>query len=75
MRGEVIWTQADEILERGIKMGIEQGREEGQRNAAGLMNFLWSHGHGDEAIKAGSDEAYLNRLLNDYANGTLTLHQ
>ena len=76
MRGEVIRTQADEILERGIKQGIERGIErgekEGKRNTAGLLNFLLTHGRNDDAIRATSDENYLNQLLKDYANGVLT---
>ena len=49
----------------------EEGREEGQRSTAGLMNFLWSHGRSDDAIRAGNDKDYLDQLLKDYAGGTL----
>ena len=63
MRGEVIRTQADEIL--------EQGEKKGKRNTAGLINFLLTHGRNDDAIRATSDENYLNQLLKDYSSGML----
>ena len=55
----------------GREEGRLEGRKEGQRSAAGLMNFLWSHGRGDDAIRAGNDEDYLDQLLKDYTGGTL----
>ena len=51
--------------------GRAEGRAEGQRSTAGLINFLLTHGRNDDAIRATSDENYLNQLLKDYAGGTL----
>ena len=58
--------------EEGIEQGIVQGEKKGQRSTAGLMNFLWSNGRSDDAIRAGKDEDYLDQLLKDYASGVLT---
>ena len=62
----------EEGIIQGRKQGRKEGRKEGQHSTAELMNFLWSHGRGEDAIRAGNDEDYLDQLLKDYAGGTLT---
>ena len=46
--------------------GIAKGRAEGERNATDLMNYLWSHGRGEEAQKASSDKDLFNKLLAEF---------
>ena len=50
----------------------EAGKAEGQKNTAGLMGFLASQGRNDDIIRASTDEAFLNQLLNDFSSGILT---
>ena len=40
-----------------------ESRAEGQRDVAGLMNFLLKNGRRDDAIKASEDEGFLTKLL------------
>ena len=46
----------------------EEGREEGQKESADLINYLWSNGRGEEALKASKDDKYFNKLLTEYRN-------
>ena len=59
-------------FERSMEDAVQAGEKKGLKNAAALMNFLWSNGRSDDAIKAGNDEDYLNQLLNDFNSGVLT---
>ncbi len=60
-------TEFQKIMDDERKAGIEIG----VNDTAGLLNFLWSHGRGDDAMRAGSDKEYMNQLLNDYRSGAL----
>ena len=63
MGGHIIKTKADEIL--------EQGEKKGQQEATKLMNFLWSNGRGEDAVRASNDEIFLKKLISDFNNGLL----
>ena len=38
----------------------------------GLMNFLLTHNRNDDAIRATTDKNFLEELLSQFRNGTLT---
>lgn len=42
-----------------------------REDTANLMNFLWSNGRGDDAVKAGQDAGFLNKLLADFRGGMM----
>ena len=50
----------------------EEGREEGREESADLINFLWSNGRGEDALKASKDKDFLEKLLAEYKSGMLT---
>ena len=56
-----------EVLDRIENRGVNKGRKE----AVDLMNFLWSNGRGEEAMKASKDDKFLNTLLADFVAGKL----
>ena len=58
-------------LQQVIDNEKAEAQKETQRDMAGLMNFLWSNGRGDDAIKAGKDEGFLNKLLAEFRGGMM----
>ena len=50
----------------GWSDGHDKGCVEGERNATNLMNYLWTHGRGEEAQKASSDKDLFNKLLAEF---------
>ena len=59
----------EETTMRNHDASVERkGKRKGYKEATDLMNFLWSNGRGDDAIKASSDESYLDKLLAEYRN-------
>ena len=60
-----------EVRREGKEEGRAEGRAEGQMNATKLMNYLWSNGRGDDAIKAGQDEGFLAKLLAEFQGGMM----
>ena len=55
--------------------GRQEGRQEGEnkmkKDMAGLMNYLLSNGRSDDALKASTDENFLNKLLADFRGGMM----
>lgn len=41
-----------------------------EARATDLINYLWSHGRGEEAMKASSDASFLQKLLSEYTGLT-----
>ena len=58
-------------LQQVIDSQRDEARAEGEMDATRLMNFLWSNGRGDDAIKAGKDEGFLNKLLAEFRGGMM----
>lgn len=81
MSGYIARTRADDILEQGEQKGLEKGRKEGkkegirkgrregQQETTRLMAFLAANGRSNDIVKAGNDEAFLNKLLAEFRNG------
>ena len=46
-------------------------RREAEKDMAGLMNYLLSNGRNDDALKASTDENFLNKLLADFRSGLM----
>ena len=65
-KGDEPKTMSD-VLDRVEK----RGELKGQRETAKLMNFLWSNGRGDDAMKASNDEGFLKKLLKEFEKGLL----
>ena len=61
---ETIMENHDESIRR-------ESRAEGQKDVAGLMNFLLKNGRGDDAMKASEDESFLNKLLVEFHGGMM----
>lgn len=59
-------------MSKAFERSMEEKEQETKKEMSGLMNFLLTHGRNEDAIRATSDEAYLNQLLNDYNSGILT---
>ena len=66
MGGYMIRTRTDEILDEGRAEGERNGIEKGRAEGIDLMNYLWSHGRGEEAQKASSDKDLFNKLLAEF---------
>ena len=60
-----------EGLREGRREGLREGHKEGQKEMAGLMKYLLSNGRNDDALKASSDETFLNKLLADFRSGLM----
>ncbi len=61
-------TTMCEVLDR-----VEnKGRMEGQVEVTRLMNYLLTNGRNEDAIRATSDEEFLNKLLADFNAGRLS---
>ena len=62
-------------LSKELQQVIDDEKVEAEKKAvndmAGLMNYLWSNGRGDDAIKAGKDESFLNKLLAEFRGGMM----
>ena len=43
-----------------------------KRDTANLMNYLWSNGRGEDAVRASGDEGFLSKLLAEFRSGKLT---
>ena len=56
-----------------LKLKMEGRKKEGLKAASDLMNFLWSNGRGEDAIRASNDENYLDQLLAEFQSGKLTM--
>ena len=57
--------------QEGHREGRREGRREGQQETARLMNYLLSTGRNDDALKASTDETFLNKLLADFRSGLM----
>lgn len=69
MSGALLRTKADEFLEQGIKLGMEQGWNE----VSHLYCFLVQHGRIDDMMRASTDRDYLEELLSAFKNGDLSV--
>lgn len=49
----------------------EEGREEGQKESVELINYLWSNGRGEDALKASNDKDFLEKLLAEFKSGMM----
>ena len=65
----MVRTKADEILEQGIKLGMEQGQNE----VSHLYGFLAQHGRIDDMMRASTDRDYIEELLSAFKNGDLSV--
>ena len=63
---ETIMKNHDAALER-------KSRQEGRKETGELLNFLWRNGRGEDALRASSDETYLEQLLAEFQSGKLTM--
>ncbi|MBQ8947673.1 MAG: hypothetical protein IJ058_12830 [Lachnospiraceae bacterium] len=46
-------------------------RREERKDVTGLMNYLLSNGRNDDALKASTDETFLNKLLAEFRGGVM----
>ena len=63
----------NDFFSKAIKKSEEEGRREGEKKAADLINYLWLNGRGEDAMKASEDQDYFDALLSDYQNGELAV--
>ena len=42
---------------------LERGVQQGEQNAANLINYLWRNGRGEEAERAAKDKDFFKKLL------------
>ena len=71
---ETIMKNHDAALERKSRQeGEKKGRKEGRKETGELLNFLWRNGRGEDALRASSDETYLEQLLAEFQSGKLTM--
>ena len=63
MTGAIMRTPADEILEQGIELGMN--------NTMALITFLLNAGRTEEVQKASIDPGFLKKLMTDFENGNL----
>ena len=61
----------EKVLEKGRQEGRQEGERKAQKEMAGLMNYLLSNGRGEDALKASSDENFLNQLLAEFRGGLM----
>ena len=65
----------EKVMEKERQEGHKEGKKEGQKemkkDMAGLMNYLLSNGRSDDALKASTDENFLNKLLADFRGGLM----
>ena len=77
VRKEVSSIMGGRVLEYDAKTirnkALADGEKRGEKRGADLMNFLWSNGRGEDALKASSDENYLEQLLEEFQSGKLTM--
>ena len=73
MGGRVLEYDAKTIRNKALADGEKEGRKEGRKEAGELLNFLWSNGRGEDAIRASNDENYLDQLLEEFQSGKLTI--
>ena len=66
---ELIRMRRDAEIDRRTEINSAESR--GRMQTAELMNYLWSNGRGEDAMKASQDEKYLKALLSDFNNGML----
>lgn len=63
---------AQSLIEEGRKEGLQEGRQEGMQIGRREINCLYSilmmEGAADKMEKALSDDAYLEKLLAEYAS-------
>ena len=59
---------SEETMMRNHDAAVER---RGRKEAAELINFLWSNGRGDDARRASHDEGFLEELLADFSAGKL----
>ena len=52
-------------LERKYKEKEQFGIQQGEQNAANLINYLWRNGRGEEAERAAKDKDFFNKLLSE----------
>lgn len=62
----------DRIEKRGETRGRKEGRKEGQMEITKLMNYLLTNGRSEDAIRATSDEGFLDKLLAEFKDGMKT---
>ena len=65
----------EKVMEKERQEGHKEGKKEGQKemkkDMAGLMNYLLSNGRSDDALKASTDENFLNKLLAEFRGGMM----
>ena len=49
-----------------------KGEKKGRKDISDLMNYLLTNGRSDDALKASSDETFLEKLLGEFRGGKLT---
>ena len=57
--------------EKVMEKERQEGQKEMKKDMAGLMNYLLSNGRSDDALKASTDENFLNKLLADFRGGLM----
>lgn len=58
-------------VSRELQQIIDNEKAEERKNMAGLMNYLWSNGRGDDAKRASEDESFLAKLLAEFRGGMM----
>ena len=59
--------------EKVLEKERQEGRQEERRDLTGLMNYLLSNGRSEDALKASTDENFLNQLLAEFRSGLMGL--
>ena len=58
-------------MNKALRTERQEGRQEGRQETSELMNYLWSHGRGEDALKASKDQSLLEKLLAEFRSLSL----
>ena len=65
------WREVFEF-DKELKENEQRGEQRGEQNATNLINYLWEHGRGEDAKRAGKDKAFFKKLMSELSS-VLTL--
>jgi len=53
-------------MKKALNTERQEGRREGRQETTDLMNYLWSHGRGEDALRASKDRLFMDRLFLEF---------
>ena len=56
----------ESAMKKALRTERQEGRQEGRQETSDLMNYLWSHGRGEDALNASRDQSLMEKLLTEF---------